>query len=271
MKLFLLLLIPSLAFAQSKIGTGKLGAGFGGAPVAAGGGAFTYYSASFDGSTIAASYASDLTGIADGAQGTISFWFRVLDNFNKEFIIETEGGIYFSVDRNASDEFEVTGYDPSSTQLLGLTSNTAGGINNDGLWHHIIISFDLSQANKSWIYLDGSDVTGSRTHVNGSIDFTRGGWHIAEKYDGTTRWNGLLCEVWFSTTYFDLTSPSNVQKFRTSGGKPADLGSDGSTPTGGTKPLVYFHSQVPNWHVNVGSGGGFTQVGTIVDGGSNKP
>lgn len=38
MKLFLLLLIPSLAFAQLKVGTGTLGAGFGGALVAGGGG-----------------------------------------------------------------------------------------------------------------------------------------------------------------------------------------------------------------------------------------
>jgi hypothetical protein len=44
-----------------------------------------------------------------------------------------------------------------------------------------------------------------------------------------------------------------------------DLGAGGATPTG-VQPIVYLHDTVATWHTNDGTGGGFTQTGSLVAG-----
>jgi len=55
-----------------------------------------------------------------------------------------------------------------------------------------------------------------------------------------------------------------LQKFRSAGGKPVSLGSDGSTPTG-TAPTVYLKNPFGTFQNNLGGGGNFTVTGTLAD------
>ena len=57
---------------------------------------------------------------------------------------------------------------------------------------------------------------------------------------------------------------ANRRKFIDVDGKPVDLGSDGSTPTG-TVPLMFFSGPTDDWHINKGSVGGFTETGAFTD------
>ena len=58
---------------------------------------------------------------------------------------------------------------------------------------------------------------------------------------------------------------SNRLKFLTASGEPADLGADGSTPTG-TQPLIYLANATATFQNNLGSGGNFTENGALTAG-----
>lgn len=62
--------------------------------------------------------------------------------------------------------------------------------------------------------------------------------------------------------YVDFSVEATRLKFRNAGGKPVNLGSDGSIPTGGS-PIQYFSGATVDWHTNKGTGGGFTENGTL--------
>lgn len=72
--------------------------------------------------------------------------------------------------------------------------------------------------------------------------------------------NGRLGDVWFDTSYIDLSIPANLAKFVTGTGidaKPVDLGVNGEKPTG-TPPIIYLPMYGNNAGKNYGSGGDFT-------------
>ena len=53
--------------------------------------------------------------------------------------------------------------------------------------------------------------------------------------------------------------------FLASDGKPANLGADGSTPTG-TQPILYLANPFATFQNNLGSGGNFTENGELTEG-----
>ena len=80
-----------------------------------------------------------------------------------------------------------------------------------------------------------------------------------------------MAELWLDDSYIDLSSSTNRQKFYTSGSRAADVGSDGSTPTG-SSPLMYLHLDAGetgnNFASNAGTGGDFSvSVGALVNAG----
>lgn len=237
-------------------------------PAAAVGGAFTYYSALFDGTSDWLSRGADLTGMTDGDKFTLSVWVRAEANFTLIHFVRNEGG-FFYVRRNTANILEVAGFNSAATQILSLTSG-ATQLDDDNAWHHVLVSCDLSQAAKSWIYLDGVDVTTRTTHTAGTMDLARGDWGVGARPDGSDKANALFCELYFTNEYIDISDSGNRAKFRDGSSKPVELGSNGSTPTG-TAAILYLKSEVPNWESNAGTGGGMTENGTLVDGGSNKP
>ena len=79
------------------------------------------------------------------------------------------------------------------------------------------------------------------------------------------------CEWYLTNEYLDLSIEANRLKFRSAAGKPVDLGTDGSTPTG-TAPFMYMRNPYDSFDTNNGSGGGwFSLTGTLIDGGADIP
>ena len=72
-----------------------------------------------------------------------------------------------------------------------------------------------------------------------------------------------LSEIWFDTTFFDLSMSANRLKFIDVNGYPVNLGSDGSTPTG-SQPILYLKNPAASVGTNSGSGGNLTANGTFV-------
>ncbi len=230
-----------------------------------GGGGFTYYSAVFNGSSYE-TRGAELTGNADGQAGTLSFWAKA----SADGHIFGNSAIRFRVEI-VSSRVKIWGFKSDDTEILRLQT---GSDADWSTWHHLAACWDLNSSGTEKVFVDGVDQTFDVTSTEGqTIDYASGDFRIGTRGDTFGGFTGSLCELWFALTYLDISNSTNLQKFRTVGGHPENLGTTGQTPTG-TTPIIYMHNQPggsPNWFTNVGSGGGFTETGTITDGGSDKP
>lgn len=232
--------------------------------------AFTYYSAVFDGTNDYCSRGADLTGIADGKTGLISLWLKMGSGSSDTadyYIMRSGARLY--VMRNSGGRFYISAKNAAGATVVAFYSGSASVVKAGG-WYHLLASWDLGTAGRRHIYINGADNTTQQVFSDDDIDYTTGNFFVGSDTAGSTLMNGSMCEVYFTTEWLDITDAANRLKFRTAGGCPANLGADGSTPTG-TQPLLYLHNEVPNWESNLGSGGGMTEVGTIVDGATDKP
>jgi hypothetical protein len=210
--------------------------------------------------------ATSLSGVSDSDKGIFSCWY-------KQDAATGPYGMLLSVGRMEAKfqnpENGLSAADSSGTNVLGLWGNNA----TTNAWHHMIISWDLGTLNSGKLYVDGVDQTYIFAFVtNSTVDLTFTDNGVAASlaaYQDMKNFYGALCEVYFTTTdsYFDLTDANNRLKFRTSGGKPENLGLNGVTPTG-TQPLIYMHNSYSTFNQNLGSavingGSSFTITGSL--------
>mgnify|MGYP000471539026 CR=1 FL=1 len=143
--------------------------------------------------------------------------------------------------------------------LLMYSTNTYTA---DATWHHFAASVDMTDTGKRHIYIDNSDDLGTvTTYTNEDIDWIESDFTVRANPLASDKINGCLSEIWLSNEYLDLSVAGNRAKL-ISGGKPVDLGSDGSTPTG-TSPLVYLPNPYTSFETNAGTGGNFTVTGAF--------
>jgi len=231
---------------------------------------FTWYGATFDGTNDFASRGADLDGIADGQSILFNTWMKMGATSSNTtsyrfFGNETER---FQVYRHTDGQIVCLCRNSSDTTVAWFESNANSVVIATG-WAHVLITCDTSTAGRRHIHINGTEQTNENTFTVGStIDLAgSSNWRVGYELAGGSRFNGILCETAFGTpAYYDTTVQANREKFRTAAGKPEDF-----VTLGAMSPLAYFHSQVPNWHVNAGSGGGFTLTGTLVDSGADTP
>ena len=219
----------------------------------------------FDGNFDYLKRTSQLTGISDGSQGTISFWihlnvssltdrllYMLNENTQQTMAIHMSGG-----------KFRVVLKQSDGTSLKVSIGDTALTTNT---WHHVLASWDLSTTSKLDVYIDDvSHAMTATTNLTGTIDYTAANVGIGANTAGGSKTDCDVADFYFnSTTYLDLSVESNRRKFITSDKKPVDLGSDGSTPSG-TAPVIYFTGNAATWNAgtNSGSGGNFTMNGNV--------
>lgn len=209
-----------------------------------------------------------LTGAANNKLGTVSGWFKtdsagvnfgiVGDNATEDLLIFVGGAV---------GNLEIDAYKTPHALILEFQSLTASSL-SDNLWHHFVASWDLSNPARKHLYVDGFDVLNAVVFTDDTVN-----WAQAQTSIGLNNGSGdggLVAELWIDNSYMDLSLEANRLKFRTASGRPAVLGLSGATPTG-EAPLIYFRRQVPDWDVNQGSGGGFTETGAVIDGGADVP
>lgn len=140
-------------------------------------------------------------------------------------------------------------------------------------WHHILAAWTFSGSSVLQLYIDdASSISVSQAHTGGNVGYNGindsyiGADGIDILFNGGTEsaYNGGMAELWFAPgQYLDISVTANRRKFRSSLGKPVDLGSDGSLATG-TKPLVYLHladlEAANNFALNRAGNGDFTVV-----------
>lgn len=225
--------------------------------------AFIVDAADFDGTNDYLTRGADLTGIADGKAGALSFWVRI-DGGDGGTMDIVGGTSFFRCLKNTSNQFSVLGFTSAGGGAI-LSIRTSGAYTAGATWLHVLASWDLATAAAHLYINDVSDLV-STTLTDDTINYTAGEFAVGAFNTGVLKFNGCIAEAWFNTAYIDFSVEANRRKFIDADGKPVDLGADGSTPTGGA-PLVYLHlddgEAVANFAVNAGTGEGFTITGTL--------
>jgi hypothetical protein len=262
------------AFSADGVGTVTLvGAGIAGASASAGGeGTATFVGASesitvdaadFDGTNDWTRRTSALTGAANSKKGVVSFWFYDDTPANAQMVFHADPCM--QIQTFGDNKFYVTGGSGGAIFTFAFANTYSGSA-----WHHLIAAWDHTGSSVLQMYLDGvSNVAVTTAHTGSDL-----AWGSENTYDfgsftngSSNRWNGGLAEFYLNTAeYIDISVQANREKFRTSSGRPADLGATGSTPTG-TAPAVYFHldngETANNFAVNRSGNGNFTVTGAL--------
>ena len=223
-------------------------------------------SVNFDGTNDYLTRGGGLTGASDGEFLTFSCWFKLKGgNGATQRFFRSDTDIFVDVNRSTDNKIYLSCYNSSPTQLIQMASTKT--YTADGQWHHLMISTKRTSGDlAAHMYIDGEDVAATPSpNIAGNIDWTRTDWGIGGTEAGGNKFNGDLAEFYLTDEYIDLSSSANREKFLTATGAPADVGSDGSTPTG-TAALIYLSGATSTWHTNDGSGGGFTENGALTDG-----
>lgn len=234
-------------------------------------------SALFDGATDWLTRGGDLTGTADGKQGTISAWIRIDGGdgtirrfFRSDTVLGGAAAPRLFVGVNNSNIIDFGALNAAGATILDI--KTTGTYLAGATWRHVLASWDLGTAGARFIYInDVADITVT-TFTNDNIDYTVGDWSIGARPDGSQKFFGCIFDFWFNPTFMDLSVVSNRRKFITEAGKPGSLGSIGQNPISGT-PLVYQHlikgASANSFATNLGAGGGFTVNGALTTGSSS--
>ena len=177
---------------------------------------------------------------------------------------------------NASGRFQVAASNISSAYIIrvrdtGLDIRTTTGISDTTTWHHILCAWDRGNG-VAHMYLDGNDDLDLVSFTNANTDYTRFG-HAVGSLESV---NNLLlkadfADFWLAQKQFlDISLQGNRERFRDALGKPVDLGSDGSKPTG-TAPIIFFKGDATVWNAgtNAGTAQDFTMVNSVTDSSSS--
>lgn len=219
----------------------------------------------YDGTNDYGTRGADLSGIANGKQGTFSGWVAFVggNGYQMLLAIRNGGGAnYFQVFRGDAGTFDneiyINGSNSAGADIF--TIKTANSFTAGPKWWHILASWDLSDPNKRHLYInDVSDLVVT-TFTNDTLDYTNGNVGVGALTDGTLKLNGGLGEVFFHTAYIDLSVEANRRKFISYSGRPVSLGANGSLPLG-VQPLIYLPTGDPS--NNLGTGGAFVVSGAL--------
>ena len=237
-----------------------------------GGAPFLVDAADFDGAggDFALNAAGGFTGAAASQKFTLVFWLN-WDAFTEAspngILVLNSNDQGLVVSAITGPKIRVVGAAPGT--ILDIESTNAFSA---GAWTCFLISVDLSDTAKRHLYHgDTSNLTVTTYLTSDNIAFHHASGHdLVGALDdvGTGELDSGVAELWFEDgVYTDFSLQANRRKWYGTNGKPANVGTDGSTPTG-TSPLVYFHlddgETANNFLVNAGTGGNLTlQGGTL--------
>lgn len=212
-------------------------------------------------------------GLANGSQGTISFWYRRSSNSQRPKILVCDGagdnGLIIEIDNstNGPDNLQARLTDGSSS--LFIVSTNTNIIPEDDTWRHCLLAWDtnFSAGNKiGQIYVDDVDRYNGVNDASAAfnVEYNVNDWGVSNNIVRTSSAyiDGGISELWFDDTYIDISVKANRRKFISSSKRPVKLGSDGSRPTG-SQPAIYLRGNGTGFNVNSGSGGDFTVTGTL--------
>ena len=220
-----------------------------------GSGQYRAEAVNFDGTNDWLSKAAALT-ITDSKQGTLSLWIKFASDGVFSRIIETGSRPNLFRDTDNKVYFRCV----NSAAVAILVMNTSAITAASG-WKHIIGAWDLATSTTQIYVNDTSDATVT-TSTNETIDYDgASNAGIGGTSAGADKISADVADVWFSTTFIDLSVSANRRKFIANNLKPVYLGPTGTGP--GATPVIYLSGALASWETNKGTGGGFTENGAL--------
>jgi hypothetical protein len=225
----------------------------------------------FDGTNDYLTATNAVLGQSDGKNALISLWWdftgttdgselHIIGLTNDKISIGREG---------AGNKIRVYLKNAANTVICRTdTTNTVTA--SDGLVH-IAISIELGNttaADRIQVWINGVKETmvAAIGPVDDTIDFTDSVFWLGAGTGPLYKCKGLLGQFYFAQEFLDLDVASNLEKVFVEYGIPVNMGSNGSAVTG-TQPLIFLNNPLATWQENLGSGGNFTEVGDLYDGG----
>ncbi len=235
-----------------------------------GGGGYRADAVQFDGSNDYLTRGAELTGIADGKEGTFSCWVNFTGgDAGTQVIIDSGVAATFAflVLRSIGNKFRIHARNSTPADILFIETSSSWVIASG--WVHFLSSWKMDTGGARHIYTNDSSDLSVTTFTNDTIDYVRtGNWAIGAETDGTNKANADIADLWFDDAYIDITVEANRRKFINPNGKPVNLGEAGQLPTG-SSPLVFLSGATTGWETNLGTGGGFTENGALTGGASS--
>lgn len=243
------------ALAMCQITGAQLSGASFGSPAGGGGSGYSANSANFDGSSQWLNHSPSAIGSPNSKVLTCSIWIRPTDANSRAVIGLGDIGV-FSIFRFGSGTLSISARDASANPIMAV--NTALTIPNSGSWYNLIISCDLSDPTKRWVYInDTLDASASWVnYTNANIAWTYSSVSgIAANAVGGSKFGGCLAEVYLCITQsLDLSVTANRRLFIDANGHPAnDLLSNGAP-----SPVIYLKDTFSNFGHNFGSMGDFS-------------
>lgn len=227
----------------------------------------------FDGTNDFGKLYSAMTGLSNGKELTMSYWIKmgastdgsavhVMSNFpatNRGYINE----------RKADNKMRHYGSNTSAGTSIEIT--TSGTITESSGWTHVMYSYRLASSSLIHLYVNNADVKTVQTSNNTNVDFvaSEAQHELGSVRGAQAKFKGDMADVWFTTTYIDLSDADQRAKFVVPNSiKPVDLGADGSIPTG-SQPLAFFHHNIgedaSDFVTNRGSAQNYVEVGELTE------
>ena len=212
----------------------------------------------FDGAVDNMLSPGDWASASDAKVGIFSCWIKISTVQTSEIIASS--GFTVAAQLGATGDFAILASGALDIEVTGLGTGT---------WYHLLASWDTA-AGTSDFYLNDSNATYSETtNTDANLDYNNASWRIGALVNQTNKFHGAMQELYFNfEADLDLSVVANRRLFIDVDGKPADLGSDGSNPTG-SAPHVYFKGAFSSFETNSGDGGNCTVVGTLGDEGTS--
>ena len=199
-----------------------------------------------------------VTGMSDSKVLNVSFNFKMqTPSAGDIFTLYNSGGVktfqvaidFFS----GSWRLYLIGRSSGAEILFAEVGLSRNFVNDK--WQSYSISLDMANPSNRLVYIDGIDYTSQVTfstytnalfNLDGKSEVMREGSNYVE---------GELSDLWFNTTYIDLST--NNPFYDTETNKPKFLGEFGELPTG-SAPLIYLPLRADDAGNNKGTGGDFT-------------
>lgn len=219
----------------------------------------------FDGLNAYLSKPSDLDGNSDSKVFTFACRFRINGVGGTSSVLFASDDDRFFVSTEGNNKIRIIAKDVNGTAILDQTTSTAVAVNGNG-HTNLLISANMATDAKAQVYINDSlDSAAASTFTDAAIDFTRPDHLIMRTQGGSfgdeTDMNFLFLDV---TQKIDFSVEANRRFFFDEGGGPIGQGSDGSKNTGQI-PIVYLTGDKDEFATNKGSGGGFTENGTLTN------
>lgn len=214
--------------------------------------------ATFDGTNDYLSYGSDYTGLVDGKLGIVATRIRFNGGDGVAQILAQNASSGYSLSRSGSNKMSILCENAASTLILIGTSAVDIVAGN---YYDILMCWDM--AGVFQCYVEDANSTISVIHTDDTIDYADSSNTVGAGTAGGSKINADINFLYINMAdHLDFSIEAERRKFFTASGDVADMGADGSAPTG-TAPTVFLRGNYTTFENNKSGNGGLTVTGAL--------